>query len=199
MGCHQPSDVTMLLGFGLLSNGWCLCHAGRVKDYGETPVKRARLALQGYTWGCPTLPTAADLAGMDDIMVAAEAAMSHQAADLAPGTHVEYRSREPYLIGGWFRAKILQVFSAGMMSASIDNGRRVLLGLGCLILSLSFARQQHGQYLVVWCLCTYIEISLLYPLVLSFTLRGKLFSSFEKSFFSSTRKKRDCIDAVCHK
>lgn len=46
---------------------------------------------------------------MDDIMVASEAIMSQQALALAPGTHVEYRSREPYLIGGWFRAKIVQV------------------------------------------------------------------------------------------
>lgn len=86
-----------------------ICNAGRVKDYGESPVKRARLALEGFTWGCPALPTAADLAGMGDVMVAAEAVVSQQAADLAPGTHVEYRSREAYLIGGWFRAKILQV------------------------------------------------------------------------------------------
>ena len=90
-----------------------------MKDYGETPVKRARLALEGYTWGCPTLPTAADLAGMDDIMVAAEATMSQQASDLAPGTHVEYRSREPYLIGGWFRAKIVQVPAFYMMSTGV--------------------------------------------------------------------------------
>lgn len=69
------------------------------------------MALEGFTWGCPTLPTAADLAGMDDVMVAGEATMSQQAADLAPGTHVEYRSREPYLIGGWFRAQIVQVLA----------------------------------------------------------------------------------------
>ena len=80
-----------------------------MKDYGESPVKRARLALEGFTWGCPSLPTAADLAGLDEVMVAPEAVMSQQAADLAPGTHVEYRSREAYLIGGWFRAKIVQV------------------------------------------------------------------------------------------
>ena len=95
-------------------------NAGRVKDYGETPIKRGRLALEGYTWGCPTLPTAADLAGMDDVMVAAEATMSQQAADLAPGTHVEYRSREPYLMGGWFRAKVLQVLPAYAVSSSMN-------------------------------------------------------------------------------
>ena len=122
--------------FGLSRVGLCFCNAGRVKDYGETPVKRARLALEGYTWGCPTLPTAADLAGMDDVMVAAEATMSQQAADLASGTHVEYRSREPYLIGGWFRAKILQVASARMVSASTCHARRALLGIVCLVLSL---------------------------------------------------------------
>ena len=83
--------------------------AGRVKDYGESPIKRARLALEGFTWGCPALPTAEDLGGMDDAMVAPEAVMSQQAADLAPGTFVEYRSREAYLIGGWFRARIVQV------------------------------------------------------------------------------------------
>ena len=100
-----------------------------MKDYGETPVKRARLALEGYTWGCPTLPTAADLAGMDDVMVAAEAVMSQQAVALAPGTHVEYRSREPYLIGGWFRAKILKVnlqarFSGGLWGLQGGFGSR---------------------------------------------------------------------------
>ena len=80
-----------------------------MKDYGESPVKRARLALEGFTWGCPSLPTAADLAGLGDVMVVPEAVMSQQAATLAPGTHVEFRSREPYLIGGWFRARIVQV------------------------------------------------------------------------------------------
>ena len=83
--------------------------AGRVRDYGESPVKRARLALEGFTWGRPVIPSTADLAGLNEVMVAAESVMSQQAADLAPGTLVEYRSREAYLIGGWFRAKILQV------------------------------------------------------------------------------------------
>lgn len=101
----------MLQGLYLFNGCSLQCNAGRVKDYGETPVKRARLALEGFTWGCPTLPTAADLAGMDEVMVAAEAAMSQQAAELAAGTHVEYRSREPYLIGGWFRAQIVQVLA----------------------------------------------------------------------------------------
>lgn len=82
---------------------------GRVHDYGESPKKRARLALEGFTWGRPSTPTAADLAGLDEVMVATEPVMSQQAADLAPGDAVEYRSREPYLIGGWFRAKVLQV------------------------------------------------------------------------------------------
>ncbi len=85
-----------------------LLRPGRVRDYGESPVKRARLALEGFTWGRPSIPTAADLAGVDEVMVAAESVMSQKAADLAPGTTVEYRSREPYLIGGWFRARVLQ-------------------------------------------------------------------------------------------
>ncbi|DBA73519.1 TPA: hypothetical protein ACH3X1_011542 [Trebouxia sp. C0004] len=96
---------------------------GRVQDYGESPRKRARLAVEGFTWGCPSMPSAADLAGSDRILVAAESVMSQQAADLTPGTHVEYRCREAYLIGGWFRATIRQV-EAG---SAAEGGRRFLL------------------------------------------------------------------------
>ena len=85
---------------------------GRVRDYGESPRKRARLAVEGFTWGCPSMPSAAELADTDRILVAAESVMSQQAADLAPGTAVEYRSREAYLIGGWFRATIRQVLTS---------------------------------------------------------------------------------------
>jgi len=94
--------------------------AGRVRDYGESPRKRARLAVEGFTWGCPSMPSAADLAGSDRILVAAESVMSQQAADLAPGTAVEYRSREAYLIGGWFRATICQVMKSDQASAPQD-------------------------------------------------------------------------------
>ena len=86
-----------------------LLSAGRVRNYGESPVKRARLALEGFTWGCPEVASAADLLGISEAKVAAESVMSQQAADLAPGTLVEYRSREAYLIGGWFRARVVQV------------------------------------------------------------------------------------------
>ncbi|KAL0043422.1 hypothetical protein WJX79_004401 [Trebouxia sp. C0005] len=96
---------------------------GRVRDYGESPRKRARLAVEGFTWGCPSMPSAAELADTDRILVAAESVMSQQAADLAPGTAVEYRSREAYLIGGWFRATIRQV-EAG---SAAEGGRRFLL------------------------------------------------------------------------
>lgn len=148
----------MSTGSALSRDRLCFAHAGRVKDYGETPVKRARLALEGYTWGCPTLPTAADLAGMDDVMVAAEATMSQQAADLAPGTHVEYRSREPYLIGGWFRAKILQVISAGKMSASMGYAmgcaRTVLLGTIHLVLYPFCMVIAWKQCPLILCACT---------------------------------------------
>ena len=80
-----------------------------MRDYGESPVKRGRLALEGFTWGSPPIPTAS---GVNQVMVAAESVMSQQAADLAAGTLVEYRGREAYLIGGWFRAKILQVIGS---------------------------------------------------------------------------------------
>ena len=85
--------------------------AGRMRNYGESPVKRARLALEGFTWGCPEVASAADLLGITEARVAAESTMSQQASALAPGPLVEYRSREAYLIGGWFRAKIAQVTS----------------------------------------------------------------------------------------
>jgi len=76
--------------------------------------------VEGFTWGCPSMPSAADLAGSDRILVAAESVMSQQAADLAPGTAVEYRSREAYLIGGWFRATICQVLKSDQASAPQD-------------------------------------------------------------------------------
>ena len=31
-----------------------LRHAGRMRIYGENPF-RARLALEGFTWGCPVM------------------------------------------------------------------------------------------------------------------------------------------------
>lgn len=146
-----------------------------MKDYGETPVKRARLALEGYTWGCPTLPTAADLAGMNDVMVAAEATMSQQAADLAPGTHVEYRSREPYLIGGWFRAKVLQVNFASIMSASMGYAMPWVMP---------------GQFCFAWCCLV------LYPccMPIAWKRRPVIFVSLHIRRYQPV-----CTDAVCHR
>ena len=124
-GLRQPSSWIMSLEVSH-SVLFCSCFMqqllipGRVRDYGESPRKRARLAVEGFTWGCPLMPSAADTAGADRILVAAESVMSQLAADLAPGIAVEYRSREAYLIGGWFRATICQVLKSDLASAPQD-------------------------------------------------------------------------------
>ena len=91
-----------------MPNACVLIAAGRTRDFGESPVKRARLEQQGFG-NSPAISSVEELLTLGEALVASEAVPSQLTLDLAPGAAVEYRSRHPYFVGGWFRAKVLQV------------------------------------------------------------------------------------------
>ena len=91
-----------------MPNACVLIAAGRTRDFGESPVKRARLEQQGFA-SSPAISSVEELLTLGEAFVASEAVPSQLTLDLAPGAAVEYRSRHPYFVGGWFRAKVLQV------------------------------------------------------------------------------------------
>lgn len=88
-----------------------LCvYAGKTRDFGESPVKRSRLAQGAFASSLPAVSSTAELHALSGALVAAECVPSQQALDcLVPGAAVEYRSRHPYFVGGWFCANIVQV------------------------------------------------------------------------------------------
>ena len=85
-------------------------HVGKTRDFGESPVKRSRLAKDAFATSQPATSSTAELHALGESLVAAESVPSQQALDcLVPGAAVEYRSRHPYFVGGWFCATIVQV------------------------------------------------------------------------------------------
>lgn len=85
--------------------------AGGARDFGESPIKRGRIEQQGSFDG-PALTPTEQLQILGEALVATQAVPSQLTLDLSPGSAVEYRSRHPYFVGGWFRAKVLQVLKA---------------------------------------------------------------------------------------
>ena len=81
---------------------------GRTRDFGESPMKRARLEQHGFS-SSPFVSSVEELVGLGEALVAAEPVPSQLTLGFAAGAAVEYRSRHPYFVGGWFCAKILQV------------------------------------------------------------------------------------------
>lgn len=71
-------------------------------------MKRGRLEQQGF-FDSPTARPLDNQLLLAEALVATEPVPSQLALEVAPGSAVEYRSRHPYFVGGWFRAKVLQV------------------------------------------------------------------------------------------